>query len=214
MQPLLIKFPSRSRPRVFRDTLTLWNAQPHAVRFIVSLDADDIALPEYLRILEHVPNAQYFIGKSANKVDAINRDMEHAGEWSVGALASDDMIPQRADYASRIAGLMQHHYPDGDGVLHLNDGRAGRSLNSLCVCGRKYFDRFGYWYNPAYASLWCDNEWQDVSEHLGRATYVDEVLIAHKWTDVTGQDELHLRNERSYHADAATYERRKQAVFP
>lgn len=217
---LLVKFPSKSRPDLFASTFRLWNAQPPLVRFIVSLDADDSALPKYLKFLETQPNAEYFVGKSANKVDAINRDMEHAGEFSVAALASDDMLPQRPDYAARIMGLMAEHYPDGDGVLHLNDGRTGRKLNSLCVCGRRYFDRFGHWYRPlsmgGYASVYCDEEWQKVSEGLGRATYIDEVLIAHKWTDVTGQDDLHKRNEEpaQYRRDGQTYEARKAAGFP
>ncbi len=101
-------------------------------------------------------------------------------------------------------------------MLHYNDGRAGRNLNTLCIMGRRYFDRFGWIYNPAYKSVYVDDEFMKVSESLGKSTYVDEVLIAHKWTDVTGRDALHMRNEASalYQADARTFETRKAAGFP
>jgi hypothetical protein len=129
------------------------------------------------------------------------------------------MVPQRRDYARRILELFAEKFPYGDGVLHLNDGRVGRTLNTLCICDRKYYDRLGYLYRPAsmggYVSVYCDDEWQQVSERLGRAAYVDEVILFHNWIGETNpRDALHRRNEAHYAADGRTFQRRKKAGFP
>lgn len=208
---LLIKWPSRSRPALVSKNLHLWNVP--GVRFVFSLDADDKELPKYWATLDGLPNVKICVGSSANKVAAVNRDL--AGEdFCYLILASDDMVPQTPAWAERIRELMWQHFPNGDGVLHLNDGRVGRKLNTLCICDKRYYDRFGYLYHPDYTSLHCDDEWQAVSEKLNRAVYVDEVLIRHEWTDATGRDPLHLRNESFYGADGHVFEKRKKAGFP
>ncbi len=168
--------------------------------------------PEMRAFLKAQPNLTYRYGNSKTKVEAINDGVKET-EWDLIILASDDMIPQRPDYAKRIQQLFDEHFPDGDGVLHLNDGRNGKILNSLCICDRKYFDRFGYLYHPAYRSLWCDNEWQEVSEKLNRAVYVNEVIIAHQWIGET-PDDLLRHNESFNDIDAATFAKRQAAGFP
>jgi hypothetical protein len=211
MTDLLVKWPSRARAALVRKHFPLWNHGP--VRFIFSVDEDDGQLPEYLEFLHGRQNVRVVVGRSPNKVHAINRDLD--GEpFSVLALASDDFLPQRADWAERILSLMRAHFPDGDGMLHFNDGRNGRTLNTFPVMGQKFYSRTGYVYHPDYRNLWCDNEQQEVAERLGRSQYVDEVLCRHAWVDVTGRDATHLRSEATYHEDQATFERRRRLGFP
>lgn len=211
---VLVKYPSRARPQLFYRTLGLYQQDPIA-RVLVSIDRDDATMNnvEMLAWLCRQPRVETRIGDSRSKVEAINDGVAEA-EWELLILASDDMTPQRTDYAQRIAALFEEFFPDGDGVLHLNDGRAGRDLNTLCILDRAYFDRFGYVYNPAYVSLHCDNEFQEVSERLGRAVYVNEVVIAHDWIGDFAPDRLHQRNESFYRADEQTFRRRKAAGFP
>lgn len=208
---LLVKWPTRGRPQLFRETFRRWDVGD--VRFLVSLDEDDPSVGAYREFLRGRRNVKVVVGTSRNKVEACNRDLD--GEpFDVVVLASDDMVPQREDWAARVVAMMREHWPDGDGVLHLNDGRNGRVLNTLCVCGKKWFVRRGFFYHPDFTSLWCDNEWQEVSERAGRAQYVDEVLIRHNWIGDHAPDELHRRNESFYETDAATFQRRRAAGFP
>jgi len=155
-----------------------------------------------------------FWGNSKTKIQAINADLEHAGDYDVLLLASDDMIPQMQGYDDIIMQDMQTYYPDGDGVLHYNDGKQGERLNTLCIFGKKYFDRFGYIYNPEYISVFPDNEFTDVSRILGKATYIDKVIIRHFWIEI-GVDALYMRNENRelYARDGALYQQRKAANF-
>lgn len=216
MLPLLIKFPSRSRPRLFAETFARWNAVPEHVRFIVSLDRDDEDLAAYLDFLRNKPNVQVFVGESDCKVAAINRDVERADfPWSIIVPAADDMLPQRTDYAAEIARLMEHNYPDTDGVLHLNDGRAGERCPTMPVLGRKFYDRFGRIFCDQYRSVYCDDDLGEVAKLLGKIVYVPEVLIKHEWLG-GAYDVLARRNEdrKLYDQDGATFQRRKAAGFP
>lgn len=184
------------------------------MEFLFTLDSDDTELFRYLAVLDGLPNVTVRIGKSRGKVEAVNDGLTEHDWQGLIVLASDDMVPQTPTWHERVQELFAKHFPQGDGVLHLNDGRTGRTLNTLCICDRKYFSRFGYLYHSDYLSLYCDQEWQDVSESLGRAVYVDETIILHEWVRATGKDPLHQRNESFYSRDGCIYESRKRAGFP
>jgi hypothetical protein len=90
------------------------------------------------------------------------------------------MTPIVKGYDNIIRNNMKTHYPDTDGVLWFNDGYQGQNLNTLCILGRKYYQRFGYIYCPEYKSLWCDNEFMDQANLLGRQIYFHETIIKHE----------------------------------
>lgn len=163
-------------------------------------------------------NLDFVYGKSLSKIHAVNRDMDHVKDkdWNVLLLASDDMIPQVKGYDQIILDKMAEHYPDTDGVLWFNDGFVGKRLNTLSIMGRKYYDRFGYIYNPEYTSLFCDDEFMHVSQMLNKVTYFDECIIKHEHP-MNGasvpMDSLYRKNERFYQQDKAVFERRKAMNF-
>lgn len=212
---MLVKFPTRSRPRLFKETFRLY-LKDETASFLVTLDADDETMnnPQMLAWLNKQPRTTVRVGNSRSKVEAVNDGLNEIPWTGICLVASDDMVPQRRDYAQRITALFEEFFPDGDGVLHLNDGRTGDKLNTLPICDRKYYDRFGYIYSPFYKSLWCDNEWQEMSERLGRAIYVNECIIAHDWIGDLHPDQLHRHNESFDAVDAQTYRHRLAAGFP
>jgi hypothetical protein len=211
MLDVLVKWPTRNRATLFRSTFAKW--QNPSVRFLVSLDEDDSQnTPEFRAWLDAQQNVRHVTGKSTGKIHAINRDLEHE-RFDLLIVASDDMIPVRADFYERIIAYLYGAFPDGDALLHVNDGRAGYDLCTLPIMGRKYYERFNYVYHPAYASLWADNEQTEVARSLNRYVYCPEVLVSHEWDRVTGQDALHVHNESFYASDQAIYEQRKAAGF-
>jgi hypothetical protein len=216
---ILFKYPTRSRPDLFRSTMTAYlslMSGKHDFRFIISCDADDETMntPEIREWIGNLPHCDVFYNPPPQtKVSAINANMAGV-EFDLCILCSDDMIPQVRGYDDRIVTLFNRHFPDGDGVLHLNDGRVGKTLNTLAIQDNKYFGRTGYIYHSDYESLFCDDEFQAVSELLNRSVYVNETVIAHRWTDVTGRDALHLRNEAFYPRDGLVFRKRKSAGFP
>jgi hypothetical protein len=217
---LLIKFPSRNRPEKFLATLqgyaSLCN-QKTDTRFLITLDSDDASMiekdNEIHTILSDIDH-KIIRGTSTGKIDAINRDMEQAGDWDILLLASDDMIPQEQGYDTIIRTQMKKHYKDGDGVLWFNDGYVGNKLNTLVCMGHKYYNRFNYIYNPIYKSFFCDNEFMDVANRLKKQTYIDQVIIKHEHPANTNedQDELYKFNFTYWDDDERTYLHNK--VYP
>ena len=63
---------------------------------------------------------------------------------------------------------MSFNYPDTDGVLWFNDGFQGNRLNTLCILGKKYYERFNYIYHPDYISLYCDEEQTNVARNMNK----------------------------------------------
>jgi hypothetical protein len=115
----------------------------------------------------------------------------------------------------------------------LGDVYKRQDFNTLCILGKKYYDRFGYIYHPSYKSFWCDNEFTDVANELGKQTFIDKVIIRHvhpDWiqrdaatakmyenihkTGGNGVDETFIKNLPFEQADARTYRQRKEAGFP
>lgn len=210
---LLIKFPTRGRPHKSVETLKKYiNLATNIdnIKIIVSIDDDDKYVNEEMfKIHEYV---EVIRGPSLGKIGAINRDMPDPSTFDIVLLASDDMIPIVKGYDDIIRSKMKEHFPDTDGVLWFNDGYAGFKLNTLVICGSKYYSRFGYLYCPEYKSLWCDNEFMDVSNRLGRQIYFDQVIIKHEHpanTRMVKDDILYKLNYKYYISDKEIYERRK-----
>ena len=155
------------------------------------------------------------IGKSDSKIHAVNRDIDKIKDWDIVLLASDDMIPQVKGYDQIIIQKMKENYPDSDGVLWFNDGYQGDKLNTLCILGKKYFDRFKYIYFPEYKSTWCDNEFMSVANLLGKQTYFDEIIIKHEhpYWGFGGQDDIHTKNFKDLNHDMEIFNKRKQINF-
>ena len=217
----LCKFPSRSRPGRFMEVFGLYRSMlsgKHDMKFVLSFDEDDISMnnPRMRKWLDAQSDcASSYFGKSKSKIEAVNADMDKAPDYDILILASDDMIPVQHGYDDIIATDMQIHFPDLDGVLHYNDGVRGQQLNTLCIMGKPYYDRFGYIYHPDYTSVFCDNEFTEVSQMLGKAVYIDNLIVQHKWME-QGKDALYQRNEDPafYGKDYQVYAARKENNFP
>ena len=217
---VLVKLPSRGRPEKLLDVLNLYvNTARDTSRmfFMITLDSDDptVDTPLIDSLISVHPNVRVHVGVSGTKIKAINRDMEAAPFFDILLLASDDMIPIVAGYDEIIRSKMHKHYPTTDGVLWFNDGLQGNGLNTLAIMGRRYYQRFGYIYNPIYQTLWCDKEFTDVSILLGRQTYFPEVIIEHRHF-VNGKaavDETYIKNSTGAEEDTETYKNRKRMNY-
>jgi hypothetical protein len=217
---LLIKFPSRGRPEQLFTIASIYveyAADMTKIRMLISLDTDDKTVtPEVIKKLKNIhKNVQVVVGTSCGKIGAINRDMPHPSTFSIVLLASDDMIPVQKGYDNIIREKMAKHYPDTDGVLFFNDGFHKNKLNTIVICGSKYYSRFGYIYYPGYKSLWCDNEFMDVANFLKKQTYFPEVIIKHEHPGTNSViifDETYTRNQVFYYEDEALYFSRRPIV--
>ena len=217
---LLIKFPTRGRKQKFFEVFNQYQnlcEDLDNTYFLVTLDNDDedMKLSEVEEILNTFKNVKVIYGDSISKIHAVNRDIEMINDWDIFLLASDDMIPKVKGYDNIIRNKMKEFYPDTDGILWFNDGHQENRLNTLCILGKKYYDRFGYIYYPEYKSVWCDNEFMMVGDLLEKQTYFDEVIIEHEHPDwgYGKHDIIHSKNFNDLDFDKSLYSYRKSKNF-
>jgi hypothetical protein len=216
---ILIKFPTRGRKDKFFQVLNVYYqlaSNKDNMEFQITIDSDDETMNNEIVLskLTEYKNLKYTLGVSKNKIHAVNRDLI-IGNSDIILLASDDMIPKVMGYDDIIRNKMIELYPDTDGVLWFNDGHQKNKLNTLCILGRKYYERFDYIYHPDYTSLWADNEFMDVANLLKKQTYSDQIIIKHEHPDVGfGQrDFVHFDNSKFDNIDRNIYLKRKSNNF-
>jgi hypothetical protein len=213
---LLIKFPTRGRKDKFFSTLDKYHEyckNMDDTDFLISLDEDDndMNTNQVLDRLSKYKNTKVIVGSSKSKIDAVNRDLNNYKEhWDIVLLASDDMVPQIKGYDDIIRHNMMFNYPDTDGILFFNDGFQGNKLNTLCILGKKYYERFNYIYHPDYKSCWSDNEFMVVGNILKKQSYIDQVIIRHEHPDwgYGNPDHVHQNNVSDWQHDYDVYNKR------
>lgn len=215
---LLIKFPTRQRRRKFFKTLDKYYnllSGKHKVHFLISMDKDDHEMNNSTvrDILKTKPYLNYVYGNNKTKIQAINNDMQHAGNWEICLLASDDMLVQSMNYDDTIATDMKTYFPNYDGALHYNDGRVGERVCTLSIMGFRLYKYFGYIYHPDYKSVWCDNEFTEVTKQMRKIKYINRIIVRHVWPGANG-DPLYRRNENLFARDKKMFEKRKSMGFP
>jgi hypothetical protein len=216
---ILIKFPTRGRRDKFFNVLDIYYQLAENidnVEFQITIDTDDESMNNYnvLEKLKTYKNLKYNLGFSKNKINAVNRDIT-IGDWDIILIASDDMIPKVKGYDNIIINYMRELYPNTDGVLWFNDGNQGNRLNTLCILGKKYYEKFNYIYHPDYTSLWADNEFMDVANLLNKQTYFNDIIIRHEHPDAGfgKRDFVHIDNVKFDTIDRNVYIKRKENNF-
>ena len=217
---LLIKFPTRNRKNKFFKVLRQYQnlcEDLDNTYFLITLDNDDESMnsSDVEDIFNTFKNVKVIYGTSNSKIHAVNRDIELVNDWDIVLLASDDMTPKVKGYDNIIRNKMKEFYSDTDGILWFNDGHMGNKLNTLCILGKKYYDRFGYIYYPEYKSVWSDNEFMLVGNLLGKQTYFEQVIIEHEHPDwgYGSRDEIHQNNSKNENQDKLLFTKRKDNNF-
>ena len=217
---LLIKFPTRNRKNKFFKVLRQYQnlcEDLDNTYFLITLDNDDESMnpSDVEDIFNTFKNIKVVYGTSNSKIHAVNRDIELVNDWDIVLLASDDMTPKVKGYDNIIRNKMKELYSDTDGILWFNDGHMGNKLNTLCILGKKYYDRFGYIYHPEYKSVWSDNEFMLVGNLLGKQTYFEQVIIEHEHPDwgYGSKDEIHQNNSKNENQDKLLFTKRKDNNF-
>ncbi len=211
MKKILIQFPTRQRPERFKQYLFKYldflgdkeNYQVH-----VSCDVNDETMnnDKMKKLISFFPKVSISFNENKTKIQAYNVGVTEL-DWDILIAASDDMWPLVKGYDNIIRKQFEKHFPDGDGVLHFNDGISADRLSTFSIMGRKYYDRFHYVYNMAYKSFYCDNEFTDVAKELGKLVYTDRVIVKHMRKGLS--DELYDKNHKHVKSDRLTYNFRK-----
>ena len=209
---ILYKLTSRSRPaNMYRAYRSVVDNSVLPWRMILSVDEDDnITLnSEEFKKMQWDSRVSIHVGKSKNKIDAINRDVPNEG-WDILVNLSDDQVFTVKAFDEVIATCGK------DEFLHLPDGYVNHLLPTMSIMGNAYYNRFKYIYHSDYVSLWCDNEAMDVAIELGCYRYEPQQIFKHLHPAWTGEqpDAQLLHTQKYYRQDEKTYKKRKSCGFP
>ena len=215
---ILVKFPVRGRVEKFFKTFELYHSMAEDIgnmRFSVTCDNDDEKMNNMAVIdrIRSYRNSDVFIWNNHSKVEAINNGIPPDG-YDIILLASDDMIPVVRGYDKIIRDLFIKYFPDTDGVVWFNDGLQEDRLNTLCILGRKYYQRFGYIYQTSYKSLFADNEFTIISKKNGKYVYIKDVIIKHCHPSLTNsKDEQNFYDDTFINIDKENFLKRYKNDF-
>jgi len=213
---ILVKYASRSRPENFERGLRsiIDNAVDIGSVFVlVSLDSDDQRLKEYEDVVGKYYDKAFikvYIGESQNKIHAINRDIDKVKfDWDVLVNMSDDM-----ELVWEWDEIIAANIEDGR-FLHFNDGNHNEYLCTMSVMHRDYYNLDGYIYNPAYKSLYCDQEATEAAHIRGLRKYVPVQICKHlhpEW-GYSPLDQLYVENNKYANEDLTTIRSRRITMY-
>jgi len=216
----LIKFASRGRPLWFKKAVEniLVTIKTQNFEILVTADLDDHSMnnPEIKAFVDCSRNTFIVYGHSESKIDAINRDMDQAGEWDILVNMSDDMLFVLEGWdrmmERRIRDIWGYSF---DFFAHFNDGYAKDALATMSIMGRDYYKRDGYIYHPSYKSFSCDAEAYYVAIMRGRHHYFDDELFVHQHpaNRPVPNDDTYRRNALATEADTKNYWERLNRYF-
>lgn len=207
----LFKFPSRGRPeRFFKslDSIVHNISDEDYYHVSATLDLDDPLMcnDEVKERIGKYKNVSIEWGYSKSKIDAINRSMPNI-EWDILICMSDDMMFNLYGFDVCLGVDMLNWFPNLDGLLHYPDQDAKEWLATMAIMGKNFYSMFGYIYNPAFKSLWCDNLLQDIAQRLGKYKYCGYQINVHL-NPAYGhleKDDMFLRQQSDWGHDENVY---------
>lgn len=186
---ILVKYATRGRvDRFFEGMETIYNlcSQPDHIRVLITADTDDVAMntDSVRERISKYKNAHVIYGTSTGKINAINRDFdimpEEWKDWSIIANFSDDMRWTIFGWDDLIRADFNSIFPETfDGFMAYLDIDTHGALSTLYIAGRKFYDRFGWVYDPIFISLFCDNLVENCAKHLGKYHYTGYSIYQH-----------------------------------
>ena len=208
---ILFKYTTRSRPELFHRGMRsiIDNCASDDYVILVTLDENDQSMIDADK--HYNDDRIIFVkGISTDKVNAINRDVEKVREWDILVNMSDDMVFTKKGFDYSI----RNSFDNLNQCLHFPDGNT-KQLITMAIIGRGFYDRFGYIYNPAYKSLFCDNEQMEVAIFIGAYKFIDIDIIDHKHPiyNKAQMDAQYIHTEGFWNEDKATYLYRKSKNF-
>lgn len=220
---ILVKLPSRGRPKQFRDVVVAMNqaheSRGYNIHWLFTLDKDDPTRDEAEGLTQAVPcgSSSYPPGNSTSKIHAVNRDINECEfPWDILVVASDDMWPVAQGWDTIIRNDMAKHFPDLDGMLWYPDGYQKRII-TMPILGAKYYRRFGFVYHPSYKSTHCDNEQTEVAQAHGKVVFIDRQLFDHRHPGNgvrVPKDETYRKCDKDWKDDETNCKQRRLAGFP
>lgn len=205
--------PSKGRPEIAIRTIEKWlDYSDIDIEYILSLDSEDahwyigFLKPEWLGFENPKIIVKTYNNRSA--IDAINNAAKSAtGDLFI--VVSDDFICPKY-WSSKLLKAL-----DGksDFLVKTRDGLQ-KTLITLPILDRAYYNRFGYIYFNEYIHMFSDQEMTAVGHMLGKVINVDMTFEhLHYSTGKSKKDAINIRNDASWRQGEKLFNERLKINF-
>jgi len=92
----------------------------------------------------------------------------------------------------------------------------GVDVLTIPIMNRALYDKLGYFFNPIYRSMFCDQDLYHVVNNMGAIRFCPELKFPHEHycNGKTVRDETYDRSNKNWISGKHTYARRKAQGFP
>lgn len=213
IEDITIIHPTRNRPEKALSTVRKWlsNAdKTENIEYLLSIDNDDKSDYSIFETIGDEFDVDAYIWQTPNKsaIQAINICAEVC-TGNILIVVSDDFdcIPHWDTL------LLKELAGKEDFLLKTDDGLQ-KTLVTLPIMDRKYYERFGYIYHPDYLHMHADEEMTIIALMLGR--YIKSDLLfphLHYTTGAMQMDDINVKNNATWAHGQATLDRRSLNNF-
>jgi len=204
--------PSRSRADQAYNTYRNWMEKACNwldIEYILSIDSDYIQNETYYRAFYSFKNSiKVVCMNNKNAIQAINNAAKVATGDLFVVISDDFDCPEHWDTL-----LLKEIEGKSDFLLKTDDGLQ-RTLVTLPIMDREYYNRFGYIYHPDYQHMHADEEMTIVAIMLGRYIKCDlKFEHLHYSTGKTPKDAINSKNDATWSHGQRTLDRRAMNDF-
>lgn len=208
--------PSRGRANKASETLNHWMQMAtgkHEIEHILSMDKDDPDVQNYIHLFP--VKTLFCLNHNSNVVEATN----HAAKMATGDiliyLSDDFKCPIHWDDAIIKRILAQ---PKLEVLLKVDDALQPflTKVLTIPIMTSGLYKLLGYFWHPAYRSMFVDEDLYHTCDKLGCMIYAPEIVFPHEHCSIgkSERDETYIRSERNWDHGKELFARRKSEGFP
>lgn len=210
MYSITIIHPSRNRPKQADETIKKWRSNafyPEYIEYILSVDKDDRDLRRYkaVGIENHIYVA---VNRNKSAIEAINNAAKVSTANLIIVVSDDFDCPKNWDLK-----LKKELAEKEDYLVKTQDG-IQKTLITLPIMDRTYYNRFGYIYHPDYKHMFSDQEMTAVGHLLGRVITLDLMFPHnHYSTGKSRKDSINTKNNMTWNQGSSVFAKRLRGNF-
>lgn len=207
--------PSRSRPEKAFETSKEWLSKAGIeVEYILSIDNDDPSYKSYWEYT-HITHDKYILhDDNRSVVEATNRAAKESTGDILIYLSDDFKCPDNwgAIVLKEFEGEERPLLVKVDDCLQKFDV----PVLTIPIMNRALYERLGYFWNPEYKSMFCDEDLYWTSRKLGALKYAPHLKFPHEHVSIgkSQDDETYRNSAKNWDQGKAVFAKRKAAGFP
>lgn len=207
--------PSRKRPDRLERLIKSWEHTTEGFsNLLVVIDSDDHS---YTDLMNQYPKVMWEITKPVfgSFLHLINvKAVKYSTEYNYIGFMEDDIVFETVGYESKFISKLKELGPTG--IVHAADGVDKIKFISIPVVNSYIIRTLGWFAPPCLKSLWADNFWRAMANHLGTYYKFNDILIKHyhysrdKTIEV---DQISNMVDANYGIDAESYKSYMESLF-